>query len=136
MKKPLKFFSSEFLLNALFSIPLLLLAKIFSPVTAIWLVPALFVVPYVLHSVKSGKIVKLVNRKVGSNNYSITDKYMFSLVVTVLTYLPFVPFIILSLNTHKLLGTTTNWILFIISPLVVYALFVLLNPVLRKFSHN
>lgn len=136
MKKILKFVSSEFLANLLFALPILLLAKFFSPMTAIWLMPALFIVPYMVQAIKLGKITKLINRKAGKDYYLVKDRYRFSLVATVLGYIPFVPFIILSLETHKLLSNTTNWILFIISPLVVYILFVLFNPLLQKFSND
>jgi hypothetical protein len=136
MKKSLKFLSSEFLLNVVFTVSMLLLAKIFSPTTIVWLIPALFAIPYIVHTIKIGKITKLVNKKPEKDYYLITDKYMFSLVSTVLIYLPFTPFVILSLHTRNLLSTTTNWIWLFTSPIAIYILFVLFNPLLQKFSRS
>jgi hypothetical protein len=136
MKNFLKFVSSEFLSNLLFAIPFLLVVKIFSPMTAVWLIPALFVVPYLVHAIKSGRIAKIFNRKSGDSYYSIADKYMFSLAATLFICLPFTPFVIVLLDSYKLLNTNTNWALLFVSPLAVYIFFILSNSLLRKFSRK
>jgi hypothetical protein len=130
MKKFILGFLADWGLNIVIVFILLALTKVFSPIFLAIVLPAALIYWSVSSAVKSGRVSFL------GKSYSIGEKYMFSLDLTIWTSIMLLFPAIAIAHTMNWKNNPIFWALLPLLSILVYCCFLILNPFLKKINEK
>jgi hypothetical protein len=129
MKKIMLNLFGDWVVNILIFTVLLVLFKVFSPVFLLGPLPAATIYWVVTAAAKSGKVSGWRNKQI-----PISEKYMFSLALTVWISLLLSGPVVIIASLLKWQYSGVFWVTFFALYVVIYFLLVLFNPYLKKIG--